>query len=412
MIKKGFLFFCYTLLTILSYAQNKTLDYYLDQALINSPLLKDYRNQVQTNLLDSQRILAAYKPQVNGSSINYYAPTINGYGYDNAITNGAQASAIVGVNKQIVSKGNLNTQFQGIQIQNRTLDNTSKLTEQDIKRNVAAQYITTYSDLQQIQFNREIIDLLHKEEVLLKQLTEKNVYRQSDYLTFLVSLKQQELLLRQIQIQFRNNFATLNYLCGLSDTASSNLQDPGIHLNELPDQYNSAFFQQFMLDSLKLINNRDLIDFSYRPKLSLYADGGYQSSLAYKPYKNFGASAGVNLFVPIYDGHQRKLLYNKLAVDELTRTNYKDFFTRQYNQQQAQLRQQLHGTEELLTEIKNQITYSEGLIRVNAKLLETGDVTIPDYIIALNTYVNARFLLTQNNITRLQIINQINYWNR
>ena len=34
------------------------------------------------------------------------------------------------------------------------------------------------------------------------------------------------------------------------------------------------------------------------------------------------------------------------------------------------------------------------------------------YILALSGYLNAKNLLTQNNITRLQIINQINYWNR
>ena len=48
------------------------------------------------------------------------------------------------------------------------------------------------------------------------------------------------------------------------------------------------------------------IDLSYKPKVSLYADAGYVSSLQYLPYKNFGASAGVNLTVPIYDGRQKK----------------------------------------------------------------------------------------------------------
>ena len=134
--------------------------------------------------------------------------------------------------------------------------------------------------------------------------------------------------------------------------------------------------------------------------------------MAYLPYKNFGLSAGFSLIVPIYDGHQRKLQYNKLTIAEQTRSNYKDFFTKQYDQQLNQLRQQLNGTVELQKEINEQVTYSESLIKVNARLMETGDVRIADYIIALNSYLNAKYLLTQNNITRLQIINQINYWNR
>ena len=74
--------------------------------------------------------------------------------------------------------------------------------------------------------------------------------------------------------------------------------------------------------------------------------------------------------------------------------------------------QQLHSTDALLTQINGQIKYAESLISVNGKLLETGDAKIADYIIALNTYMTAKNLLTQNNISRLQIINQINYWNR
>ena len=395
-----------------SYSQNNNLDFYLEQAMLNSPLLKDYKNQIQSNQLDSQRIRAVYKPQVNGSSVNYYAPTVNGYGYDFAVTNGAQVSALVGANLQIISKQNLNSQISSIQLQNQALGNNARLTEQELKRTISAQYIMAYSDLQQMQFTGDIIGLLQKEEAVLKQLTERNVYRQTEYLTFLVALRQQQLNYRQVSLQYRNNFAMLNYLCGIRDTSGAVLQEPGIRLNSPPDPSVSVFFRQFMIDSLKLLNSRDLVDFAYKPKLSVYADGGYLSSMYHQPYKNFGLSAGFSVLVPIYDGHQRKLQYTKLTINEQTRMIYKDFFTRQFDQQLNQLHQQLNGTVDLQKEINEQIIYSEGLIKVNARLMETGDVRIADYIIALNSYLNAKYLLTQNNITRLQIINQINYWNR
>jgi len=395
-----------------SFSQNKNLDFYLEQAKLNSPLLKDYKNQVQSNQLDSQRIRAVYKPQVNGNSVNYYAPNVNGYGYDFAVTNGAQVSAQVGVNLQIISKENLGSQLSSIALQNQALGNNARITEQELKRTISAQYILAYSDLLQMQFTGDIIDRLSKEEVILKQLTEKNVYRQTEYLTFLVALRQQQLNYRQVNLQFRNNYALLNYLCGITDTSGGNLQDPGIRLNNLIETSNSVFFRQFQIDSLKLLNSRTLVSFAYKPKLNVYADGGYLSSMYYQPYKNFGMSAGFSVLVPIYDGHQRRLQYNKLTIAEQTRSNYKDFFKKQYDQQLEQLRQQLNGTTELLSEINEQVRYSESLIQVNGRLMETGDVRIADYLIALNSYLNAKYLLTQNNITRLQIINQINYWNR
>jgi DNA polymerase III psi subunit len=104
--------------------------------------------------------------------------------------------------------------------------------------------------------------------------------------------------------------------------------------------------------------------------------------------------------------------YSKLDIAERTRQGYQDFFRRQYDQQIAQLSQQLRATEDLIGEVGEQLKYSEALITANGKLLGTGDARISDYILSLSNYLNAKNLLTQNSITRLQIINQINYWNR
>ena len=399
-------------LSIISVAQDFSLDHFLTQALNNSPLLKDYQNQVQANLIDSQMIRASYKPQVMGNSVNVYAPVIGGFGYDQAISNGGNFSSLVAANKTLVGRKNLENQFLAINLLNQGVRNTAKISEQDLKKSITAQYITAYGDLLQLNFNKEVSDLLHKEESILKELTQRNVYRQTDYLTFLVTLQQQALQYKQLQIQFRNDIAQLNYLSGINDTSAVVLLDPGIYITQFPDPYNSVFFKQYEIDSLKLRNNRATIDFSYRPKANIFVDGGYSSSLAYQAYKNFGTSFGLSIMMPIYDGHQRKLKYTKLDIAERTRIYYKSFFTNQYYQQIAQLTQQLRSTEELIGQINDQIKYAESLIKVNSKLLEMGDAKIADYIIAFSNYLNARNLLTQNSITRLQIINQINYWNR
>lgn len=66
----------------------------------------------------------------------------------------------------------------------------------------------------------------------------------------------------------------------------------------------------------------------------------------------------------------------------------------------------------LVDKINKQIEYSHTLILANNKLLEAGDITIRDYVTAINNYLNAQNLFTLNNIERLRIVNQINYWNR
>jgi len=408
---KSFLFFSLIILSLQLYAQEKNLDYFIAAGIQNSPLLKDYSYQAQSNSIDSMRVLAGYKPQVNGVSTNSYAPVIAGYGYDEAISNIGNFSEVVSVSKQLVGKKNLQNQLDAVRLLTASLHIQGKVSEQDLKRTIIAQYITAFGSWQQYLFNNEVYSLLSKEDTLLKKLTQSSVYRQTDYLTFLVTLQQQHLSVTQSRNQFQNDYATLNYLCGLFDTSLMALAAPSIEINELPALENTIYYEKFRTDSLLLKTSDAQIDFNYKPKVNLYADAGFVSSLQYQPYKNFGTSFGVNLSVPIYDGKQKKMQHDKIAIAERTRQGYRDFFVTQYNQQIAQLVQQLNSTQELINETSNQLKYTEALMEANKKLMATGDARIADYVIAINNYLNAKNIITQNTINKLQLISQINYWN-
>lgn len=412
MNKKRFIFFLILAIPFYSFSQNKNLDYYISNAITNSPLLNDYRNQLLLNRVDSQILRASTSVQIMANGTSYYAPLRNGYGYDQAITNGAQLQALLTATKNLLPKKYLNLQFKDIQIIGDSIRNVSKITEQDLKKTIITQYITTFGDQLQLNFNNELQNLLSREEIILKKLTQKNVYRQVDYLSFLVTLQQQELTQQQLQVQYKNDYATLNYLAGILDTVTSILSPPDINIVTALYTDSSAFFLKYKIDSLKLINNKALIDIGYSPRINLYADGGLQSSLAYQPYKNFGTSFGVSFVVPIYDGGQKRLQYAKIDIAERTRAKNRDFFQNQYYQQIAQLQQQLFAIENLLPAINKQVKYIETLIQANGKLLETGDIKMTDYILALNNYITTKNLIVQNMISRYQIINQLNYWKR
>ncbi len=393
-------------------AQNKDIDYFIKQGLQNSPLLKDYQLQIQTNEIDSQRLRVSYLPQVNAGTAAAYAPSIKGWGYDGAITNLHTFNALVTVLQPIIGKNNINNQYMALQLLNLGLQNQGKISEQDLKRSISQQYITVYGDLEQIRFNTDLMDLLNKEESILKKLAENGVYKQTDFLSFMVNIQQQELVIKQLKQQYQNDFSTLNYISGLSDTAYTILPAPQLLNEALPPLEQTVFYQQYQLDSLKIKNTDQQIDFNYRPKINVFADGGYNSSFLITPYKNFGVSAGISLVVPIYDGNQKKMLHQKNTIAEQKRQNYLNFFSKQYKQQIDQLQQQLLLAEQLIQQATVQIKYAEGLIKAQRPQLVTGDVRIADYIIAIGNYLNAKNIITQNTITKLQLINQINYWNR
>src|SRR6185295_17505626 len=111
------------------------------------------------------------------------------------------------------------------------------------------------------------------EDEVLKKITEQSAYRQIDYLAFHVSYQQQQLQLKQLQIQYQSDYGTLNYLSGLNDTATIPLTDPaltGLESTSLPAFDHSLYYRPFLRDSLALRNRDQQIDFGYRPRFSLF----------------------------------------------------------------------------------------------------------------------------------------------
>lgn len=392
--------------------QEKNLHYFLNLALQNSPLLKDYQNRLQSNRIDSLRLRAGLGPQVNAFSNDSYAPVFGGIGQDDAITNGANINAAISVSKEIISKKNLNNQLQAIELQKLSIQNPAKITEQDLRRSVTDQYVTVFGLLQQVKFFADQLELLRKEEVLFKKLATAGIYKQTEYLTFMILLQQQDLQLVQIKNQYKNSYRSLNYLCGVADTATYPLADPELKLEKLPELRNSVFYQQFVTDSLNLVVGDQQIDFSYQPKLNLFGEAGFNSSFANQPWKNFGPNVGLNLSIPIYDGHKKKMLHNQNSLSELTRQSYREFFTKQYGLQINQLLLQLSDNQKLNAKIAKQVSYSQALVDANRKLLETGDVSVTAYVLAISNLLTTKNLLIQNEIETYQVISQLNYWSR
>ncbi|WP_343522130.1 TolC family protein [Pedobacter sp.] len=390
---------------------SKSLDYYLKQAEFTSPVLKDFQNQQRSAGIDSLIVRATAKPQVTASSAGMYAPIVRGYGYDEVLTNGQALEALLNVNYDLLNRKRINNQLEGIKIQSDSIKYARQLSWYDLQRSVSDQYISAYASQEQVGFNREVVTLLEQEETLLKKLTRSNIYKQSEYLTFLVTLQQQQLVLKQAELQFKNDYAILNYLVGISDTAKVRLADPKLYLT-VTATGPGFFSKRFDLDSLKNINQKKAVDFNYKPKLGVYANGGYNSSFVLQPYKNFGTSIGFTFSVPIYDGHQKKMQYNKFSLSSETLSGYRSFFVRQQQQQLNLIRQQLNQTEALFPKINEQIRFSKGLIEADSKLMHTGDLKVADFVIAINNYLAAQNLLRQTNINRLKLINQFNYWNR
>ena len=294
------------------------------------------------------------------------------------------------------------------QMHANTID--SLIVKASFKPQVQASVNAYVAPAEQVAYNENMLALLKKELIILKKLTQNSVYRQTDYLIFISTLKQQELQVVQLKQQYQNDLSLLNYLSGEKDISFVKLVQPNIHLKNIAKEEATVFEKQFVTDSLKIINQNKLVDNSYKPALSFIGDAGYMSSFVQQGYKNFGFSVGLGLSIPIYDGNQRTLLHQKNETALATNLAYKNNFKTQYEQQLLMLNQQLDQSVEIQNQLQSQLQISEALIEANKKLLLSGDAQITDFVLAIGNAIGINNAISQNKINNLQLINEINYW--
>ena len=409
-VKSFLILTCTLLATVFGFSQSRSLDFYITTGLNHSPLLNDYVNQFQSGSLDSLISLTAYKPQVNLTSQALIAPTGTNLGYDEAITNGGNYAATIGVKQSLFNSKIKSAQAENISLLKQTLLVNKTITQTDLKRSITLQYITAYADYCQMLFIHKTIEMLNNQQKVVKQLVESGIYQLTDLLNISVTIKAQEISGKQVYIQYKNDVSLLNMLSGIVDTTTVELIKPELELRARPDIQQSPIILQSKIDSLKNNNDKFLVDLTYRPKLEAFADAGF---MAIKPVNiphNFGASFGLNFTMPVYDGKQRQLQYKKIEINEKSRMIYRDYYSTQYWQQYQTLYEQLRLNDELVKEINLQLVDLKELIDLYKKVaLENGLIRITDYLGAINTYTNTQNSLTIAEMTRLQLINQLNF---
>ncbi|WP_412850883.1 TolC family protein [Chryseobacterium sp. PMSZPI] len=387
-----------------------SLPYFIKTAQNNSPLLNDYNNQIMSSKIDSLKLRATYGFIVTGEANAGYSPSIKGWGYDDALTNGQSLFAGVRVAKEFISRNNLDTRLKAYNASIAQILAQKNLNTQTLNKQITDQYIATYTSQQRYELSKEIINLLNQEDLVLKKLTQSSVFKQTDYLTFKVTLQQNELTLEQQQADWQSNYALLNYLCGIVDTQFPRLDAPNIRTELAPvDFKESVYTQAFKADSLKITNDSEIIKYNYKPKITAFSDGGYQTSFAQTPYKNFGLGLGLGVSIPIYDGHQKKMMLQQNQLALQTRQKYMEQTQRQYQQQIFQIRNQMEQYYKMLKTANQQINYAKTLVEANAKQLPTGDVRMVDFILSINNLLNLKGNIIQYNATLSNLQNQMQY---
>lgn len=408
MLKTFFLVASLSLCLIASIKGQEQLDYYLDAAVANSPLLNAKKNDLRGATLDSALVRATYRPQVGFTANVAYDPIINGVGYDEVITNKQQGSTLVHFDMLLPGNRMLKVQNGFAALNRRSLSLDYSLKVKDLKQQVTNQYLVVYGDQQQLAYLKESYQLLQREDSILQRLARANIYRQTDYLTFVASMRKQQLLSMQALSQLKYNLGQLRYLCGIEDTSLVSLSKPNLPLAELVNIDSTLTTRKFTADSLLIASKHSLIDAQYRPTFSLHADAGYLSSFLFEPYNNFGVGVGATFAIPIYDGHQRTLQHQKVVLQEQSLGFEKGRVMRQQQIQRRLLQGQLNDLAQQSKEVEEQLSFARALVEANRRLLESGQVDIPMFFMSIQSYMDLEGQKWSAEVARYMLINELN----
>ena len=389
----------------------RTLTFYLDQGLANSPLVAENINALALNRLDSLLNIAVNKPYVQAIGQVLYAPSGNNFGYDQNTTNGGAYTALIQANRNLLYRRNLQIQNSLNAALRDSLRNSLRISRNDLAKGITDQYLTAYQDYQQMAIYGQLVSTLSRQNEALKALLRSALFTQSDYLAFRVDLQQSEINYESAKVQFLADLLLLNSICNLLDTSLVQLENPGLTARPIFSLDDNPYLLRYRFDSLIVERNRRLIDIFYRPALDLVANAGTNAVSPLLIARRFGFSFGLNFVMPIYNGGQRKLQYQKLTVSQLNVQNYRNQYINRYNLRVRTITEQLRINQNLLERIERQNTDVENLLTISQARLYQGDMSAIDYLLIVQRYLNIKLTLNQLTVQRQRFVSDFNYRN-
>ena len=406
-------------------SQKRELDYFLTEGLKNNPALLEIANLQQYFQIQNEFITAQNKkPQVGFTADYLFAPYFfdNGrpvsitqtpspkaFGYDAGLTNGGLYAAQLNVAIPLFNTSILKRLHEQNKVQADVSSYSRKQIEHDLAKAIIDQYVITYQFLQQTGYLQKIIDQLENRKPLVDALVKQGLLQQNDYLLLDIQLTTNSNDLKQLEFAYNNGIALLKNLSLISDTTLFILGKPSITINPGPLDYYNVL--KFKLDSLNLATQENVFNSKYKPQVSLLGSTGINAADIRNVPHNIGLAAGVHVSIPISDGNQRKLYHRQNAVLLSNQRIYLDNATllRQNNLRNA--KQQIEQWRQTIEMAKEPIQKQELLLDIIKDKVIKGQVTVMDYINALQEYAVLQKNKTLAETNLLLYINQYNYYN-
>lgn len=408
-------------------AQNRDLNYYIEQAKANSPLINKNINEnklIQLNLQQVNRILS--RPVVNVEADVLFAPIIshdnnsnrfewvsagaNEYtGYDLAISNGGQYQAFVSVTQPLFTGSIYKSFSKKADISNLINENNIALTNHEIEQLVSHQYILCLKSKNQSKISLSLINELGQQLQIMQKLVDNAIYKQTDLLLLQIEYQNYKLQYKTFQTDYKTNLLDLNLFCGINDTNIVDLQETNFELK--PNNLTrSKFLTSYKLDSLNIETDQSLYEQKYKPRLNLYANAG-MSAIYLPDINRFGFSTGLTFSWNIFDGNQRKIEREKTAVKLQTVKFEKQNFITQFELNKNKYLNRISSVNQKIAVTEKQLKGYDQLLDLYKLELSQAQVSVMDL---KNLFKDIAAKKQENMLLKMEkqaLINLYNYWN-
>ncbi|WP_369048373.1 TolC family protein [Tenacibaculum sp. UWU-22] len=405
----------------------KSLQYYIEKAEQNSPLLQKQQNNEKIIALDLKQFNAVYKsPKISLSGNVLFAPIIsldgntkkiewvsressNYWGYDLGATNGGQFQALVSVNQPLFTNKYITTQQNKASVLHEKNSNITQLTKAELKQAVTHQYILCVQSQKQKENIQHVIEVLIEQLQQMQPLVRSGVYKLIDLKLLEIELENNQIEEKRLSGLFLDNFNALKLLCGINDSTLSSLEEVNILLNS-PSQTTSLFASQFKLDSLLVKAEQENYKLKYLPQVGVFGDAGLNAT--YQPsFKRFGFSVGLSFTWDLFDGHQQKINDKKSIIQIANIETDRKYFENQNNIRKKNILSQIANLDDQLLLIDKQLAAYNQLLKLYKVEIKEGLISILELKTLIREISVKQQIKTDTLMTKEILINSYNYWN-
>ncbi|MEJ2055279.1 MAG: TolC family protein [Calditrichaceae bacterium] len=401
----------------------KSLEYFIDTADKNSPVLNEYRslqdiNQLQLKLDKAEN--SAFHVSLSGDYL--FAPYFNNHGdlistnpspdaigYDAGITNGGLYSAQLNLERNIFNGSVLNALERQANFREKNYYYNFDLEKHNLKKQVTEQYLTAYHSLQSAQLHEEVVDNLQEQLKLTAEMVKKGYVRSSDYLLLKIELENQKINQNNTRNAYRSELLQLNTLCGITDTNQVIIQPVKLDMHEKNKP--SSFLRKYNLDSLSLIAQQKLFETKYQPQIKVFANTGLNAVELDNIQRRLGMSAGISLSLAILDGNQKNLTRQQNRISRQSIGEYRRYAMNNITVQRSKLKQRIVLMNKNLQSLSRQIDDYRTMIDISDNQLQQGNISMIDYLTLLRGFTDLRQQRIDMEMNYQIEINNYNYWN-